>query len=82
MAPTVPGLRPALLPIIAAFATMAGSLLVLLGMTQVTDVGGYAVDVVILFGLALAVDYSLLMVNRYREEWPRERTGLARWNAR
>lgn len=62
------GLRPALLPIIAAFATMAGSLLVLLGMTHVTEVGGYAVDVVILFGLALAVDYSLLMVNRYREE--------------
>ena len=29
---------------------------------------GYAVNVVALFGLALAVDYSLLMVNRFREE--------------
>jgi putative drug exporter of the RND superfamily len=33
-----------------------------------TDVASYAVDVVILFGLALAVDSSLLMVNWFREE--------------
>jgi RND superfamily putative drug exporter len=40
----------------------------LLGVTQLTDVASYALDVVILFGLALAVDYSLLIVNRFREE--------------
>jgi RND superfamily putative drug exporter len=60
------GLRAALLPIFAALATTAGALL-LLGMTHLTDVASYAVDVIILFGLALAVDYSLLMVNRFRE---------------
>jgi len=61
------GLRAALLPIVAALATTAGALLLLMAMTHVTDVASYAVDVIILFGLALAVDYSLLMVNRFRE---------------
>jgi RND superfamily putative drug exporter len=61
------GLRAALLPIVAALATTAGALLLLMAMAHVTDVASYAVDVIILFGLALAVDYSLLMVNRFRE---------------
>jgi RND superfamily putative drug exporter len=62
------GVRPALLPVAGALVTTAGALLLLLGITNVTDVASYAVDVVILFGLALAVDYSLLIVNRFREE--------------
>src|SRR3954468_6792512 len=62
------GVRAALLPLAAALATTAGALLPLLAVTHVTDVASYAVDVVILFGLALAVDYSLLIVNRFREE--------------
>jgi RND superfamily putative drug exporter len=62
------GVRAALLPIAAALVTTAGALLLLFGITNVTDVASYAVDVVILFGLALAVDYSLLIVNRFREE--------------
>jgi len=61
------GLRAALLPIIAALAATAGTLLELLGVTYVTDVAPYAIDVVTLLGLGLAVDYSLLMVNRFRE---------------
>ncbi|HEY7010492.1 MAG TPA: MMPL family transporter [Jatrophihabitantaceae bacterium] len=61
------GLRAALLPIVGALVTSAGALTLLLGMTHVTDVASYAVDVILLFGLGLAVDYSLLMVNRFRE---------------
>jgi putative drug exporter of the RND superfamily len=61
------GWRPALLPIFAALATVSGALLLLLGMTHLTTVATYATDVIILFGLALAVDYSLLMVSRFRE---------------
>ena len=61
------GLRAALLPIFAALATTAGALILLMGMTHLTTVASYAVDVIILFGLALAVDYSLLMVSRFRE---------------
>ncbi|MGZ4603675.1 MAG: MMPL family transporter [Kineosporiaceae bacterium] len=62
------GWRPAVLPIVGSLVTVAGALLLLLGVSHVVDVAPYAVDVVTLFGLALAVDYSLLMVNRFREE--------------
>jgi putative drug exporter of the RND superfamily len=62
------GIRAALLPIVGALATSAGALSLLLGMTHMTNVASYAVDVILLFGLGLAVDYSLLMVNRFREE--------------
>src|SRR3954452_19018853 len=62
------GVRPALLPLAGALVTIAGALLLLLGITGFVNIAGYAVDVVILFGLALSVDYSLLMVNRFREE--------------
>jgi putative drug exporter of the RND superfamily len=62
------GVRAALLPVLAALVTVAGALLLLLAATGVVDVSSYAVDVVALLGLGLAVDYSLLMVNRFREE--------------
>jgi len=62
------GWRSALMPVISALVTVAGALLILLGVTQVMDVASYAIDVVALFGIALAVDYSLLIVNRFREE--------------
>ena len=62
------GWRAAVLPLFGAVVTVAGALLLLLAATRVIDVASYAVDVVALFGLALAVDYSLLMVSRFREE--------------
>jgi len=62
------GVRVAFIPVLGALATIAGAMLLLLGTTYLFDVGGYAIDVVILFGIALAVDYSLLVVNRFREE--------------
>ena len=62
------GVRAALVPVLSALVTVAGALLLLLAATGVVDVSSYAVDVVALFGLGLAVDYSLLMVNRFREE--------------
>jgi RND superfamily putative drug exporter len=62
------GFRAALIPILGALVTIAGALLLLLGVTKLADVASYAVDVVALLGIALAVDYSLLMVNRFREE--------------
>ena len=61
------GWRAAMLPIAAALGTTAGALILLMGMTHVTSIAQYSVDVITLFGLALAVDYSLLMVNRFRE---------------
>ena len=61
------GMRAALLPIIGAFSTMAGAFLVLLGISYITKLSSLVLDVVLLFGLALAVDYGLLTVNRFRE---------------
>src|SRR5215467_8961883 len=61
------GLRAALVPIIASLAAMATTFIALLGVTGVTSLAPYATDVVMLLGLGLAVDYSLLMVNRFRE---------------
>ncbi|MDT4945934.1 MAG: putative drug exporter of the superfamily [Pseudonocardiales bacterium] len=62
------GVRAALMPLAGALVTIAGALLLLRGITGFVNIAGYAVDVVVLFGLALSVDYSLLMVNRFREE--------------
>jgi RND superfamily putative drug exporter len=62
------GWRSALMPVLSALVTVSGALLILLAATELVDVGGYAIDVVALFGIALAVDYSLLIVNRFREE--------------
>jgi RND superfamily putative drug exporter len=53
-----------LLPLAAALATIAGSLLVLNALAGVVAVSEFAVNVVTLLGLGLAVDYSLLMVTR------------------
>ncbi|WP_422933365.1 MMPL family transporter [Sinomonas sp. P47F7] len=61
------GWRAAVLPVVASMATGAGAMLVLLGITHLTDVAPQALDVVQLLGLGLAVDYGLLMVNRFRE---------------
>ena len=62
------GWRAALVPLAGAMVTVAGALLLLLAATSFIDVASYAVDVIALFGLALAVDYSLLVVSRFREE--------------
>ncbi|GAA2376340.1 putative membrane protein [Catellatospora methionotrophica] len=62
------GLAAGSLPIGAALATVAGTLLALTGLAGVTGVSDYTVNVVTLLGLGLAVDYSLLIVARFREE--------------
>ena len=62
------GLVAGLLPLVAALATIAGSLLVLNALAGAVAVSEFAVNVVTLLGLGLAVDYSLLMIARFREE--------------
>ena len=58
----------ALIPAVVGVATMVGALLVLFLVTQVTDVSIFAINLVTTLGLGLAIDYSLLIVTRYREE--------------
>ncbi|WP_260726160.1 MMPL family transporter [Dactylosporangium roseum] len=65
------GVIAASLPLAVAIAGVTGSLLLLLGLSHVTKVSEYSLNVVTLLGIGLAVDYSLLIVARFREELPR-----------
>ncbi|MEV4417076.1 MMPL family transporter, partial [Catellatospora sp. NPDC049609] len=62
------GLVAGTLPLGAALAVVAGTLLALTGLAGTMPVSEYTVNVVTLLGLGLAVDYSLLIVSRFREE--------------
>ncbi|MET7421190.1 MMPL family transporter [Dactylosporangium sp. NPDC005555] len=62
------GLLAGSLPLVAALATVAATLLALTGLASAVPVSEYAVNVVTLLGLGLAVDYSLLILTRFREE--------------
>ncbi len=62
------GIVALLLPLVVALVAIAGALLVLLGVSQFTDISTYSVNVITMLGLGLAVDYSLLLVSRFREE--------------
>jgi uncharacterized membrane protein YdfJ with MMPL/SSD domain len=62
------GVVAALLPIVVGAATIAGSLVLLRGLDSVTPISTYALNIVTGAGLGLGIDYSLLLVSRYREE--------------
>ncbi|WP_380167367.1 MMPL family transporter [Jannaschia sp. R86511] len=62
------GVRVALVPLATALAVIASALLLLTGLTGVVAVSEFAVNIVTLLGLGLAVDYSLLVLSRFREE--------------
>lgn len=56
------------LPLIVAVITALIGMGLMWLLAEVTDVSVFGVSVVTLLGLGLAIDYSLLIVNRYREE--------------
>jgi uncharacterized membrane protein YdfJ with MMPL/SSD domain len=58
----------ALLPLLIGVFAIAGSLAVLRVATMFTPVSAFAMNIVMLLGLGLAVDYALFMVSRFREE--------------
>jgi uncharacterized membrane protein YdfJ with MMPL/SSD domain len=58
----------ALLPVLVGVLAIVGSLAGLRLLALFTEVSVFAVNVVTLLGLGLAIDYSLFMVNRFREE--------------
>ena len=62
------GLLAAAVPVAVGVLAIVGSLAVLRIVTLFTDVSIFALNLTAALGLALAIDYTLLMVNRYRDE--------------
>jgi RND superfamily putative drug exporter len=58
----------ALVPIVIAAVSILTTFLVVLGLTTITEVSFIVEFLVALVGLGLAIDYSLLLVTRWREE--------------
>ncbi|WP_433385683.1 MMPL family transporter [Actinoplanes sp. CA-142083] len=56
------------IPLAAALAAVSVTLLGLYGLTALTEVSEFTVNVVTLLGIGLAVDYALLVIARFREE--------------
>jgi len=56
------------LPFLVAGGTILGSFLILFLVTRLTDVSVFALNLVTGLGLALGIDYALLIINRFREE--------------
>jgi RND superfamily putative drug exporter len=61
----------AALPLLVGAVSMVLSMALLKLATQFTEVTVYAANVVSMLGLGLAIDYSLFIVSRYREEMKR-----------
>ena len=62
------GLVAGAIPVVAALGSVAVSLLALSGVAGIAPVSDFAVNVVTVLGLGLCVDYSLLVLARFREE--------------
>jgi RND superfamily putative drug exporter len=65
----------ALVPLFMAIASIMTTFLLLLGLTQLTDVSPIVQFLIALLGLGVAIDYSLIVVSRWREERSHGRSG-------
>jgi len=62
------GLIAAALPLAVGGFAILGSMAVLRAITLVTDVSIFAMNLTVAMGLALSIDYTLLIISRYRDE--------------
>jgi putative drug exporter of the RND superfamily len=62
------GLLAAALPLVIGGFAILGSMAVLRAVALVTDVSIFALNLTVAMGLALAIDYTLLIVSRFRDE--------------
>ena len=62
------GIIAAGMPLLVGIGSIVGSLFVLFLITYVTDISVFSINVVTGLGLGLGIDYSLLVVSRFREE--------------
>ncbi|MGH9209886.1 MAG: MMPL family transporter [Acidimicrobiales bacterium] len=68
MAVVFGGILAAGLPLAIALSGVTATTLALTGAAAMTDISLYAVNVTIMLGLGLGIDYGLLLVSRFREE--------------
>src|SRR3954464_5970423 len=68
------GLVAALLPVVVGLLSILTTLLLLNALTTVVDIDTFAINIVTGLGLGLAIDYSLFLVTRFREELGRARS--------
>ncbi|MBJ7471956.1 MAG: MMPL family transporter, partial [Solirubrobacteraceae bacterium] len=64
--------RAALLPLVVGIATVLGTFLALTGINEAYGLSVFALNLVIGLGLGLAIDYTLFLVTRFREELTRD----------
>jgi trehalose monomycolate/heme transporter len=62
------GLIAALLPLLIGVIAILGSFAILHVLVNFTEITSFAIDVVAFIGLGLAIDYSLFIITRFREE--------------
>ncbi|WP_043633200.1 MMPL family transporter [Nonomuraea candida] len=65
------GVVAAAVPLALGIVAVLGSLVLLRALTYVTDISIFAMEISMLLGLGLAIDYGLFMVSRFREELAR-----------
>ncbi len=61
----------ALMPTVVAALSIVGSLAVIRLLTQFTEISTFSANIITMLGMGLAVDYSLFIISRFREELPR-----------
>ncbi|NBR93506.1 MAG: MMPL family transporter [Actinobacteria bacterium] len=62
------GLIASGMPLVVGISAILGSFFIIYLLTLITDVSIYAMNLITGLGLGLGIDYSLLIVNRFREE--------------
>ena len=62
------GARALILPLLVGGATVMGTFLVITGINSAYSMSVFALNLVIGLGLGLAIDYSLFLLTRFREE--------------
>lgn len=70
------GWRAAALPLVVGVFTVFGAFLALRGINELTELSIFSLNLVIGLGLGLAIDYTLFLLTRYREELERSGPGV------
>jgi len=65
---TLGGLIAGILPFYVAFVGIFGTLTLLQGFNQIFRISGIAASITTMFGLGLAIDYSLFIISRFMKE--------------